>query len=437
MQMKFNRILLMLIFMATTSQATFAQHGWSFIYENNARFEKIVFRSPLIGWADRGFSVPNFEILKTTDGGETWEGVFWAHMFVDGHITFYDNFRAIVPIGHGVILTQDAFHTWETIFYDSAYINDVVYLDSTTLIGGGCIEYGDSVINQFYTSADGGHSWVRRFYENLDEHGYAIGYLRKSASGTVLTPYSGPSIKRGTNRGQTWQQINNLPIVAYNFSSPSIGVFFACGSCCTQLDYRYPAIAKSIDDGLHWTTVWRDTLLRDPLIEIEFADSLHGWALADSFGLTVQTTDGGVTWENYVIENVQGWLWSLSFVDSTLGWALYNDGLQSRIYRYGTPQAVEPHPMEVSPVRWEILSAYPNPFNSTTSIQYSVPLSGRVTVNLWDMNGREVTTLCDGQTSPGVHHIQWNAQAYASGIYFCQVLAGNQRSEMKKLLLIK
>jgi len=79
---------------------------------------------------------------------------------------------------------------------------------------------------------------------------------------------------------------------------------------------------------------------------------------------------------------------------------------------------------------------YPNPFNPETKISYSLPLEEFVTIKVYDVLGREVTTLVNEKESAGIHEINLNASAFSSGTYFYKMQAGNFVAS-KKLILIK
>ncbi|MGC8595948.1 MAG: T9SS type A sorting domain-containing protein [Candidatus Kryptoniota bacterium] len=79
---------------------------------------------------------------------------------------------------------------------------------------------------------------------------------------------------------------------------------------------------------------------------------------------------------------------------------------------------------------------YPNPFNPTTVINYQLPVTGRVGLNIYDVLGREVATLVDAKMKAGTYNVEWNASRYPSGVYFYQLTAGEFR-EVRKLILIK
>lgn len=79
---------------------------------------------------------------------------------------------------------------------------------------------------------------------------------------------------------------------------------------------------------------------------------------------------------------------------------------------------------------------YPNPFNPSTTISYTIPQSGRVSLKVYSVLGSEVATLHDGYQSAGTHSVQFNAAALPSGTYFYR-LSADGRSETKKFVLLK
>lgn len=79
---------------------------------------------------------------------------------------------------------------------------------------------------------------------------------------------------------------------------------------------------------------------------------------------------------------------------------------------------------------------YPNPFNPTTRIDYQLPNDAHVTIKVYDVLGREVATLVDGQQTAGYHEVSFNGASLASGIYFYKMTAGNYTA-VKKLMLLK
>ncbi|MFC1539784.1 cohesin domain-containing protein, partial [Candidatus Latescibacterota bacterium] len=93
------------------------------------------------------------------------------------------------------------------------------------------------------------------------------------------------------------------------------------------------------------------------------------------------------------------------------------------------------------PASFNLGQNFPNPFNPTTSINFSVPATGNVTINVYDILGHKITTLVDGNYSAGNHTVVWNAtdmtgKAVSAGVYF-YTIESNNFFETKRMLFMK
>lgn len=79
---------------------------------------------------------------------------------------------------------------------------------------------------------------------------------------------------------------------------------------------------------------------------------------------------------------------------------------------------------------------YPNPFNPVTNIKFQVPERAKVTLSVYDITGKLVSVLANGEYETGVHVVSFNASNLASGIYFYKIEAG-KFTDTKKLILMK
>ncbi|MBO6794932.1 MAG: T9SS type A sorting domain-containing protein [Balneolaceae bacterium] len=79
---------------------------------------------------------------------------------------------------------------------------------------------------------------------------------------------------------------------------------------------------------------------------------------------------------------------------------------------------------------------YPNPFNPTTNISYSIPVSGKVSLDVYNLKGQKVAGLVNGVQNAGSHTVAFDASNLSSGIYVYRLTAGNSVS-VKKMMLIK
>ncbi len=86
--------------------------------------------------------------------------------------------------------------------------------------------------------------------------------------------------------------------------------------------------------------------------------------------------------------------------------------------------------------RPQLIDAHPNPFKPRTTIRFSVPEQGPVSVKVYDVMGRLVAELHDGTLPAGIHNVAWDASGMASGVYFYRMQAGNF-VESKRMMLLQ
>ena len=194
---------------------------------------------------------------------------------------------------------------------------------------------------------------------------------------------------------------------------------------------------------------------------------------------TVRSTDGGITWgattappgtgsifgvdggaNNFVITrgnaihrtSNNGTNWSTIFTHSStttvfygmdltlsstgcpVGWAVGSTGVIIKVT--STLLGINNNNTNGIPTEYQLAQNYPNPFNPSTKISYALPKSGLVTLKIYDIVGREVSTLVNEVKTAGSHIVEFNASNYASGTYFYR-LQNNDFTETKKMLLVK
>jgi hypothetical protein len=87
------------------------------------------------------------------------------------------------------------------------------------------------------------------------------------------------------------------------------------------------------------------------------------------------------------------------------------------------------------PTEYALLNCYPNPFNPTTTISYSLPVTSNVELSIHNIQGQLVDKLVDKQQAAGYHEIIWHASDYTAGLYLCHIETGAFRAVRKMLLL--
>jgi len=87
-----------------------------------------------------------------------------------------------------------------------------------------------------------------------------------------------------------------------------------------------------------------------------------------------------------------------------------------------------------APAAFTVGQNNPNPFNPTTTINFTLAKSGNVTVDVFNVAGQKVASLANGYHNAGAHSLVWNASGQASGVYFYTVKSGNISKTMKMTL---
>ena len=119
----------------------------------------------------------------------------------------------------------------------------------------------------------------------------------------------------------------------------------------------------------------------------------------------------------------------------------------NKIYAFTPGDVTSINENNTAPINtFELYQNYPNPFNPSTTIKWQMPKAGFVTLKIFDMLGREVTTLVNGELSFGKHETIFDASRLSSGVYFYQLRVSALQSkdgnaggyvETKKMILIK
>ncbi len=209
--------------------------------------------------------------------------------------------------------------------------------------------------------------------------------------------------KRSTDGGVSWSEDTRLTNYSFTSASPSVSV-----------------------SGQVVHVVWQDG--RDDNWEIYYKRS----------------DDGGVSWgiadTRLTNNSAESQLPSVA-VSGSIVHVVWMDKRDDdwEIYYKRDPTG---NPSDRSGITRQFTSTknYPNPFNPTTKIQFSIPVgTGRdlsVHLKVFDVLGREVATLVNEQLKPGTYEAEWNASNYAGGIYFYRLVVDDY-TETNKMVLIK
>jgi hypothetical protein len=166
-------------------------------------------------------------------------------------------------------------------------------------------------------------------------------------------------------------------------------------------------------------------------------------------GVLYKTTNGGVNWGYQIpdthVVNVYNY-YMIKFINNRIGWAYSPSGKGINTITGGdsTLYVGINNEHETLPVNYSLEQNYPNPFNSSTVISYTVKKSINVSLKVYDIEGKEITTLINEYQKPGKYKIKFEAglqngrgNNLPSGIYFYTLFINGIRADTKKAILIK
>jgi hypothetical protein len=175
--------------------------------------------------------------------------------------------------------------------------------------------------------------------------------------------------------------------------------------------------------------------------DFQVAVQQHGAPYAN-YGLDYVTVDLTPSWVTYTFDfnsqNMVGsvtdgrlMFWLAPFAKAGDKYQLDNITLVSVGAATGVEQQGQPLPSELA-----LLPNYPNPFNPTTMLRFTLPERSAVSLKIYDVLGREVRTLVDEVRAAGTHEVRFDAAGLPSGPYFCRLVTPKD-SRVQRVLLMK
>ena len=230
-----------------------------------------------------------------------------------------------------------------------------------------------------FRSTDNGTSWTKVYSPGQSDYAYSLTY----ASPYILLGTGTQGLLRSSDDGESWQRCGSgLPADCdiYDFAVTGSDVFAGTSG----------GVFLSTDFGLHWSNVSSQELNTE-IISIAILGS----------DLVAGTEGAGVIWKRPLSEMI----------------AFSN--VSDRLLAFD----------------FKLEQNYPNPFNPTTNIKYSILKESFVTIKVYDILGKEITTLVNERKSAGNYSINFDGSNLPSGIYFYRMQAGSFVSTKKFVLL--
>ncbi len=263
------------------------------------------------------------------------------------------------------------------------------------------------------------------------ETGANTGMVYVGGETAILAPF----IKYSTDKGATWSGAT-LP---YHGDDACYAFTFDPADTSGMYAGMEGSVLVSTDRGRSWSTSGLSgTSFYYFALAADFVTVYAGGAANTGpgrFGL-YRSVDKGAKWTPVSITDSLGGILSLEMMPTAVPevYTLFigTEGTGVLLYA-GAPASVPPSSI---PAGFVLEQSYPNPFNPKTVIGFSLPVATDVRLSVYDLLGREVAVLVNGNVSPGPHQAEFDATELMSGVYFYRLRAGSF-VETKKAILIR
>jgi photosystem II stability/assembly factor-like uncharacterized protein len=419
---------------------------------------------------DKGFVLVNPNcIIKTTDGEHFEE----LNGFRSASISSPADNIVILSERNYLLKSYDKGLSWRKITTNvEQEISYIFFIDS--LIGFLSAKNNPNDIHsKLFRTTDGGYSWspvlpedfinITRIQFVNNQIGWIHSNYYRSATNEKFS-----ALYKTTNRGIEWELIKYSPgkhDEEYFFLNENIGWykskpdgFFKSldgGISWIKVSNKLPGnftffsedegiyidskLYKSFDGGLDWTSTpayysmgdyYSDYKILDMNTALISAVEHNTGAFPLPHSVILEwTTDGGNTLNKSYLKKTGGA--QFSFIDNNNGWFLTG----REIYKISVESTTDVKHL-IIPSEYALSQNYPNPFNPSTKLKYSLPVSGPAKIIVYDLLGKELTTLINNHLEAGEYEIEWNAASHPSGIYFYK-LQTNDITITRKMLLLK
>jgi len=277
--------------------------------------------------------------------------------------------------------------------------------------------FAGTVFGTVFRSTNNGSSWSDMSSGLTGQSVYAM--TRSGAFIFAGTTDSG--VFRSTNNGLSWIPVNSGLTNRRIWSLVVKGESMFAGT-------SGGGVFRSTNNGDEWVAAGLPGYsVYDFVIRGE-----HLFAALPTRGI-YHTSDNGTTWNRITDDSMDQNVQRLGIDDTFLYAGTYGSGVWRRpLSEIITNVGNEDHDRVVE---FLLHQNYPNPFNPATTISYDLPVSGRVSLSLFDLYGRCVRTLVDATQEAGMHIVQLDGTDLASGVYVYRLRSGAGVSTRKCLLI--
>jgi photosystem II stability/assembly factor-like uncharacterized protein len=413
--MKHTITLFLWLLLLSTSFEGDGTKGWHQINfpMQNVLITDICFLDSLRGWAVANDNDPTdtVYIFETTDGGNSWSVQYSDSLRVLNTIQFVNPGTGYASGGFGdaaIIKTTNSGDTWIKTNPGPFYsVSDLYFVNPDT----GWICSDEQLDGGIFRTTNGGASWQRQVQPLL---GYRhLDFLNKDTGWCLVND---GKVFKTNNSGLDWLEISRVTLAALKedirFVDHSTG-WILNGQPFMQ------GIFKSTNGGQNWFTQYDPTFDNGWPTSITILSKKKGW-VAKTRNIVAMIDEN--TWGAQTLPMSFPSLRSIDYVDSNIVYAA--GGVILKTTDGGGPITSIRNEANQLSESYSLIRNYPNPFNSQTLVRYLIKEPGLVSIEVFDIAGKLVSSpLKDAMTSAGEHEIIFDAQTLASGVYICVMKA--------------
>lgn len=430
------------ILIVRNNQAT--AQGWQSVGPDSSNWQNVLRVSAK--WS----SPTSYQLAAATYGGAAIfsGGPQWSYPLRSWYDPFFET---------GVTYCYFEFSPWEDdsafVGYARQYTEPAFYVQKMSLTGGtnlqptssGCwitplnVLFHPNSDSLVYASACGIHrSFDRgRTWDTLCDHSWAVTGAQLLAiddnRGHVLyksnvSPSYNHVLYRSSDRGRTWDSLLSVAVqFVYDVRSPMTivvsGDTLVMGLKTQPYDTSQAmGVYRTSDGGIHWSKVYSN----HRVVSIVKSHRDRNMLYAASDEGILKSSDAGLTWQAYNTSLPTASLTSIlisPYSTSPIETLFVSTSTHGVLKVWDFPASVGENP--VAPGEFRLEQNYPNPFNPTTTIKYTISKPGHVSLKVFDVLGREVTTLVNQFQSQGEYSVRFDASILSSGVYHYQLLTGD------------
>ena len=386
-------------------------------------------------------------LIHSMDGGATWDSVpngasryLTTIEFINadtGFVAGRDSETGTPQLNHLLQRTTDGGLNWEFINLPGGQKNTVFDLDFIEGPPGEPMRgYCVGGLANVWVSNDYGETWDRASGD-CGEGNFNSCFFADSITGWFVgtpsntNPYTIMFTDDGGESFTEQPDPNDIKLNSVCFGSELKGIAVGLEGI----------IMHTSDGGTSWETCTDEDVTGQSMLwsSVFLTETGKAWAVGKS-GKIVFSNDWGHTWVQQT-SGVTDLLMEVHFINDSVGWIV--GGQTGNVILHTTNGGGEETPSGIDYFKdgdgtnFRLEQNYPNPFSSTTQINYSLGNAGHVSLAVYDISGRRIQTLVYEFQASGKHTIDWDAGQLCNGLYFYVLKVEQSLVDVKKMILEK